>query len=118
MFAAPLGCHSPADALLPMRTRFPRACLVFLTCLVCVHPATASERWWSWLSPRLLEIERKQREAQREEEALGSPMIGQTAPELGFRTTRRPTHGRHWVQVDLRTAQAIDRIALIPAQIE
>lgn len=68
------------------------------------------------VSPELKVVEEKRVAAKLQLDALGKPVIGQTAPQLGFMPSpARRTHPE-WVQVDLKTSQVIHQIALIPAQ--
>lgn len=78
----------------------------------------------SWLagllSPELWRIEKQRTALEMELNALGTPVVGQTAEQFGYQHPRldAPPLNPAWVEVDLRSAQAIDWIALVPAQLE
>ena len=78
----------------------------------------------SWLaqllSPELRRIEQRREEILWDLNKLGAPMGGQTAEQFGYQHPRldAPPLNPAWVQVDLRSAQTIDWIALVPAQLD
>ncbi len=78
----------------------------------------------SWLaqllSPELRRMEQRREEILWDLSKLGAPMGGQTAEQFGYQHPRldAPPLNPAWVQVDLRSAQTIDWIALIPAQLD
>ncbi len=82
-------------------------------------PAQAAG-WWSWLSGDARRIEARAAAVESELEALGSPTLGQTVAEFGYQHPRlsAPPLVPAWVQVDLGATQAIDAVALIPAQVD
>ncbi len=83
--------------------------------------ATEPASWLAeLLSPELRRIESRREAIKRELAALGTPVAGQTAEQFGYQHPRldAPPLNPGWVQVDLRSAQVIDWIALIPAQLD
>jgi len=83
--------------------------------------AAESTSWLAgFLSPELWRIEKQRSALQRELAALGTPVVGQTAEQFGYQHPRldAPPLNPAWVQVDLRSAQTIDWIALVPAQLD
>lgn len=102
--------------------------LLPITALSLLLTACKNDDLLSRLSPGLKEVEHKQQETRHTLDSLGTPSMGQTVPQhLGFMTL--PTFGftdqkdeppptLRWVHVDLLESQAIDQIALIPAQTE
>jgi signal transduction histidine kinase len=80
----------------------------------------AQEAWLKWFSPELRELEQKRAAVQRELDALGIPVAGQTVLEIGYQHERlsSPPLAPAWVQVDLLQQQTIDSIALVPALLD
>ena len=65
-------------------------------------------------------LDQKRAAYERELAGLGTPVIGQTAEQFGYQSPRldAPPLNPAWVQVDLRSTQPIDWIALFPAQLD
>src|SRR5262249_42035310 len=64
---------------------------------------------------------RDQKEVARKLDALGTPVLGQTAVQLGYQHTRlerQRTNNFPWVQIDLKRPQPIDTVALLPALVD
>jgi signal transduction histidine kinase len=102
---------------------FSRGALAVAGTLMGLASARASEpaSWLAeWLSPELRRIESRREAIKGELGALGAPVAGQTAEQFGYQHPRleAPPLNPAWVQVDLRSAQVIDWIALIPAQLD
>lgn len=96
--------------------------LPIILAFVCVVSASAVEDS-AWL--RLFSAELRQLDDQRQTtrvalDALGAPVIGQTAPQFGHQHQRlsQPPLTPPWVQVDLEEAVTIERLALIPAVLD
>jgi signal transduction histidine kinase len=101
-------------------TRFASAMLgLFLAS--AVSRATEPASWLAeLLSPELRRIEQRREAIEHELAALGAPVVGQTAEQFGYQHPRldAPPLNPAWVQVDFRSAQPIDWIALVPAQLD
>lgn len=99
-----------------------RAALLAGCCWLGVSPLAAAEEgaWLRWFSPALRTLDQRHAEARKELEALGSPTVGQTAPEFGIQHTMlaAPPPVSPWVQIDLGESRAIDTIALLPALVD
>ena len=83
--------------------------------------AAESTSWLAGLfSPELWRIEKQRTALEKELAALGTPVVGQTAEQFGYQHPRLDATPLNpgWVEVDLRSAQTIDWIALVPAQLE
>ncbi len=83
--------------------------------------AAESTSWLAGLlSPELWRIEKQRTALERELAKLGTPVVGQTAEQFGYQHPRldAPPLNPAWVQIDLRSAQTIDWIALVPAQLD
>ncbi|EDY22074.1 histidine kinase [Chthoniobacter flavus Ellin428] len=103
----------------------PRFAFAMLALLVSVAPTLShaeSERSWvaELLNPELRRIEKQRAADERELAQLGAPVVGVTAEQLGYQHPRldAPPLNPAWVQVDLRSSQPIDWIALVPAQLD
>ncbi len=102
---------------------FPRRALAVAGAIIGFSSTHAAEPA-SWLaellSPELRRIENRREAIKGELGALGTPVAGQTAEQFGYQHPRldAPPLNPAWVQVDLRSAQVIDWIALIPAQLD
>jgi signal transduction histidine kinase len=97
--------------------------LLYVLAAALITPAaiaTPADTWLGWMSPALHDVVQRQAIAERELSALGTPVVGQTVPQFGYQHPRLaaapPTSP--WVQVDLQSPQAIDWIALAPAQLD
>jgi signal transduction histidine kinase len=88
-----------------------------------VAPSRAAEAT-SWLgellNPELRHVEQERAACERELAKLGTPVVGQTAEQFGYQHPRldAPPLNPAWVQVDLRSTQPLDWIALVPAQLD
>jgi signal transduction histidine kinase len=83
--------------------------------------AQESSSWFAEvLNPELRRIEQARTKYERELSRLGTPVVGLTAEQFGYQHPRldAPPLNPGWVQVDLRTTQPIDWIALVPAQLD
>jgi len=102
--------------------RFALAMLAFFVSLAPTLSHAESERSWlaELLNPELRRIEQQRATDERELSKLGTPVVGVTAEQLGYQHPRLDTTPLNpaWVQVDLRSSQPIDWIALIPAQLD
>lgn len=94
--------------------------LAVAAALTAVASARAADPWLIWFSPALREVLQRQTTAQRELASLGTPVVGQTVPEFGYQHPRlaAPPPTSPWVQIDLESAQPIDGVALVPAQLD
>jgi signal transduction histidine kinase len=78
----------------------------------------------SWLAellnPELRRLEQQRATCERELSRMGTPVVGLTAEQFGYQHPRldAPPLNPAWVQVDLRSTQVIDWIALVPAQLD
>ena len=104
--------------------RFAFAMLALLVSLGLAPTRSRAESDRSWmaelLNPELRHIEQERAADERELAKLGAPVVGVTAEQLGYQHPRldAPPLNPAWVQVDLRSSQPIDWIALIPAQLD
>jgi signal transduction histidine kinase len=75
---------------------------------------------WNWFSPGLRQVDEEKAIAKQRLNALGTPMVGQTTPEIGFQHARSssPPLTPSWIQLDLLEAKPIDFVALIPAIVD
>jgi signal transduction histidine kinase len=102
----------------------PHRCALVMLALCLLGPAGRAAEPASWLarllSPELRRIEQRRTAIERELTALGAPVVGQTAEQFGYQHPRldAPPLNPAWVQVDLRATQAVDWIALVPAQLD
>jgi signal transduction histidine kinase len=83
--------------------------------------ADESSSWLAeLLNPELRRLEQQRSAFERELALLGTPVVGLTAEQFGYQHPRldAPPLNPAWVQVDLRSSQAIDWIALVPAQLD
>lgn len=105
----------------------PRLALAMLAWLagLCIAPVPLHaeiERSWmaELLNPELRRIEQQRAADERELARLGAPVVGLTAEQLGYQHPRldAPPLNPAWVQVDLRSTQSIDWIALVPVQLD
>lgn len=87
-----------------------------------VSPLQAAEEgaWLRGFSPALRALDQRHAEALKELEALGAPIVGQTAPEFGIQHAMlaAPPPVSPWVQIDLGESYPIDTIALLPALVD
>ncbi len=92
--------------------------LIF-TCHVTAGDAP-SDSWLRLFSSELGDLDDKRQMLQQDLDRLGSPIIGQTAPQFGYQHRRlsEPPLKPPFIQIDLGTSQVIDRIVLIPAVLE
>lgn len=76
--------------------------------------------WLSWLGGDARRLEERAAAVEAEQEALGSPTLGQTVAEFGYQHPRlaAPPLAPAWVQVDLGATRTLDAVALIPAQVD
>jgi signal transduction histidine kinase len=102
----------------PFRLRFILAAAHILAAATAI--GSPADTWLGLMSPALHDIVQRQALAERELSSLGTPVVGQTVPQFGYQHPRLaaapPTSP--WVQVDLQSSQAIDWIALAPAQLD
>ncbi len=77
----------------------------------------AEEGWLDWLNPDLRHLDRDRVVLQHELERFGSPSVGQTVAEYGYKSPPSLTHPKEpeWVQIDLGSRRRIDCVVLIPA---
>lgn len=95
--------------------------IIILSALCSVSARGEVEIWWKWFSPELRQLERQQSEVSRRLNELGPPVFGQTVVQLGYqhnRLERQRTNNFPWIQIDLKTAQPIDSVSLLPAQVD
>jgi signal transduction histidine kinase len=87
--------------------------------LAAAAPA-AEDGWLGLFSRELRALDAERERTRLALEALGAPVIGQTAPQFGHQHQRlaQPPLTPPWVQVDLQEEVPIDRIALIPAVLD
>lgn len=102
-----------------------RAAFSFLAFWIAMAtPVFGTDGLTSWLSPKLIEVERRQKEAKQSFDALGEPMVSQTVPQFGFMVAPQfgkeyPTEKQErWVELDLGKGYDIDQIALIPVRMD
>lgn len=95
-----------------------RIVLLLLTA-VLAH-AVDDSAWLGLLSHELRTLDEQRLATRARLDALGAPVIGQTAPQLGHQSQRlqQPPLTPLWVQVDLEEATRIERIAVIPAVLD
>ncbi|MDR3404008.1 MAG: discoidin domain-containing protein [Chthoniobacter sp.] len=103
----------------------PRFASAMLALLMGMSGVSArAEQSSSWLAellnPELRRIEQQRAADERELSTLGTPVVGLTAEQLGYQHPRldAPPLNPGWVQVDLRSTQPIDWVALVPAQLD
>jgi signal transduction histidine kinase len=96
--------------------------LAFLVGLLAMpsHAESASSWLAELLNPELRRIDQERTTAERELARLGTPVVGLTAEQFGYQHPRldAPPLNPAWVQVDLRSTQPIDWVALVPAQLD
>jgi len=83
--------------------------------------ADGSSSWLAeLLNPELRRVDQQRAMYEREVGRLGTPVVGLTAEQFGYQHPRldAPPLNPAWVQVDLRSTQPIDWIALVPAQLD
>ena len=83
--------------------------------------AAGSGSWLAeLLNPELRRVDQQSALYERELAHLGTPVVGLTAEQFGYQHPRldAPPLNPAWVQVDLRSTQPIDWIALVPAQLD
>lgn len=103
---------------------WPRLAPLVLALLLLGGSAARAVERASWLaqllSPELRRIEQRRESIEWDLSKMGAPMGGQTAEQFGYQHPRldAPPLNPAWVQVDLRSPQTIDWIALIPAQLD
>lgn len=87
---------------------------------LAVLPACAESSWLDMFSGSLRDVKKQQKAAVQKLHSLGKPMPGQTVQELGFIHDAKPSQESisHWVQVDLQRSHPIDRIVLVPVQMD
>lgn len=87
---------------------------------VPLHAQESSSWLAELLNPELRHLEQERTKDERELSRLGTPVVGLTAEQFGYQHPRldAPPLNPGWVQVDLRTTQPIDWIALVPAQLD
>lgn len=80
----------------------------------------AEPGWLARFHGPLREVIARQTIAEEKLRALGTPVVGQTAAQIGYLYPRQsaPPPAPPWVQVDLQSRQTIDWIALVPAQVD
>lgn len=94
---------------------------IVLLLLIAVTAWAVEDSAWLGVFSRDLRTLDEQRTLTRIKlDALGAPVIGQTAPQFGHQHQRlsQPPLTPPWVQVDLEEQIPIDRIALIPAVLD
>ena len=93
---------------------------LLLALLPALAVAADDGAWLGWLSADLRALDAARQRTQAELAALGTPVIGQTAPQFGYQHPRlaTPPLTPPWVQVDLGEELPIERIALIPAVLD
>jgi signal transduction histidine kinase len=76
--------------------------------------------WLRLFSRDLRLIDASRISVERKLEALGIPVVGQTADRFGYQHPRRdaPPLVPPWVQVDFQSVRTLDWIALVPAQVD
>jgi signal transduction histidine kinase len=87
----------------------------------CAVPARAEEGWIArLLNPPLRSVADRMSQLQRQLDADGVPVVGQTSGEIGFQHRRQaaPPPVAPWVEVDLGQSRDLDWIALFPAQVD
>jgi signal transduction histidine kinase len=95
--------------------------LIIIWLLTSVALQAVEEAAWLGLFNHDLRTLDEQRQGTRARlDALGAPVIGQTAPQFGHQHQRlpQPPLTPPWVQVDLEETVTIERIALIPAVLD
>ena len=99
--------------------RLPLLVVLFLPVMVSAS-AVEDASWLGVLSADLRALDAQRLVTQKQLDALGAPVIGQTAPQFGYQHQRlsHPPLTPPWVQVDLQEEVAIERIALIPAVLD
>ena len=97
-------------------------CSAIILLVGCALTATAVEdsAWLGWFSRDLRTLDERRQATRAQLDALGAPVIGQTAPQFGHQHQRmpQPPLTPPWVQVDLQEAVTIEHIALIPAVLD
>ncbi len=97
---------------------------VLLPTSFLLAPAKAADAPSAWLpellNPELRHLDQRRAACERELTNLGTPVVGLTAEQFGYQHPRldAPPLNPAWVQVDLRSTQPIDWIALFPAQLD
>jgi signal transduction histidine kinase len=102
--------------------RLASAMLALLMGMAALPGRAAEPTSWlaELLNPELRHLEQRRSAYERELGLLGTPVVGLTAEQFGYQHPRldAPPLNPAWVQVDLRSTQPIDWIALIPAQLD
>lgn len=95
------------------------AIILLLSCAITA-PAVEDAAWLGLFSSDLRALDEQRLQTRAQLEALGAPVIGQTAPQFGHQHQRlpQPPLTPPWVQVDLEESVTIERIALIPAVLD
>lgn len=87
----------------------------------CAAPARAEEGWIArFLNPPLRSVADRMSQLQRQLDAEGVTVVGQTSVEIGFQHRRlaAPPPVAPWVEVDLGRSRDLDWVALFPAQVD
>jgi signal transduction histidine kinase len=97
-----------------------RLATIVLIAVPLAVPAVDDSTWLGLLSSELRALDEQRLATRARLEALGQPVIGQTAPQFGHQHQRLsgPPLAPPWVQVDLEEPTLIDRLALIPAVLD
>ena len=102
--------------------RFAPAILAFFFGITSISGHAADSASWlaALLNPELRRLSQERAIFDRELARLGTPVVGQTAEQFGYQHPRldAPPLNPAWVQIDLRSTQPIEWIALIPAQLD
>jgi signal transduction histidine kinase len=102
--------------------RTTRALLILLATVLCLPTHAAEPSSWlaELLNPELRRLDQQRAAYEHELAQLGTPVVGITSEQFGYQHPRldAPPLNPAWVQVDLRSTQPIDWIALVPAQLD
>lgn len=95
------------------------AIVLLLGCAIAAH-AVEDAAWLGLFSHDLRRLDEQRLTTRAQLDALGAPVIGQTAPQFGHQHQRlqQAPLTPPWVQVDLEEQVSIERIALIPAVLD